>query len=62
MAEKHFDVQQRERGVRNITGHTQRNRGDLCIQIQHPVAISIHQVVSPALLIITEEINCTHVL
>lgn len=46
----------------HITGRTQRKRGDLCVQIQHPVPISIHQVVSPALLVVTEEINCTHVL
>lgn len=46
----------------HIAGRTQRNRRDLCVQIQHSVAVSIHQVVSPALLVVTEEINRSHIL
>lgn len=36
--------------------------GDLSVDIQHAVAVHIHQVVPPALLIVTEEVDCTNIL
>lgn len=36
--------------------------GDLSVDIQHAVAVHIHQVVSPALLIVTEEVDRTNIL
>lgn len=36
--------------------------GDLSVDIQHAVAVHVHQVVPPALLIVTEEVDCTDIL
>lgn len=36
--------------------------GDLRVQIQHSVAVSVHQVIPPALLVVAEEINRADIL
>ena len=41
---------------------TNWNGGDLSVDVQHAVAIHIHQVVPPALFIVTEEVDCTNIL
>lgn len=41
---------------------TNRDGGDLSVEVQHAVSIHIYQVVAPALLIVTEEVDCTNIL
>lgn len=45
-----------------LTELTNGNGGDLCVHIQHSVAVHIHQVVPPALLIVAEEMNRSNIL
>lgn len=41
---------------------TNGNGGDLRVDVQHAVIVHIHQVVAFALLIVTEEVDCTDIL
>lgn len=41
---------------------TNGNGGDLCVHVQHSVAVHVHQVVPPALLIVAEEMNRSNIL
>ena len=41
---------------------TNRDGGDLSVDIKHAVAVHIHQIVPPALLVVTEEVDCTNIL
>lgn len=41
---------------------TNRNGGDLSVDVQHAVAVHVHQVVSSAVFIVTKEVDCTNIL
>lgn len=41
---------------------TNRDRGDLCVDVQHAVVVHIHKVVALALLVVTEEVDCSNIL
>lgn len=41
---------------------TNGNGGDLSVDVQHAVAVHVHQIVSSALLVVTEEVDGTDVL
>ncbi len=50
------------KGICLLTELTDGDGGDLCVHVQHPVAIHVHQVVPPALLIVAEEMNRSNIL
>ena len=48
-----------------MNGHfllTNGDGGDLSVDVKHAVAIHIHQVVPSALIVVTEEVDCTNIL
>lgn len=45
-----------------LTLLTNRNGGDLGVDVQHAVPVHVHQVVSSAFIVVTEEVDGTDVL
>lgn len=47
---------------RDVLILTNGDGGDLGVEVQHAVAVHVHQVVSPAVIVVAEEIDGAHVL